>query len=189
MVGLIQKVLLDLIHEKAGPEAVDEVKRRANVPDDRVFRIGEVYSDDEWQRLFAVSLDVLDLSQDQAYEAYAQAFCADARQRFPKWFDMAKNSRMFLEYQTTIHNTFASGVVDASQRQAVNDKFLIDKIDERHIVTHYRSPNKLCGLYKALARCMAGHYGDEILIDERQCLDRGDRECEIHVTWKRFKGE
>ena len=55
MIGLIQKILLDLVEEKAGPEAVIAVKRAAGVPLDRIFRIGEVYSDTEWQNLLSAT--------------------------------------------------------------------------------------------------------------------------------------
>ena len=50
MVGLIQKLLMDLVEESAGADAVAEVKRRADVPADRVFRMDEVYDDEEWRR-------------------------------------------------------------------------------------------------------------------------------------------
>ena len=47
MIGLIQKVLLDLVEEMVGPEAVRDIKISAGVPLDRIFRLGEVYSDTE----------------------------------------------------------------------------------------------------------------------------------------------
>ncbi len=187
MVGLIQKILLDLVDEKAGPEAVAEVKRRAGVAPERIFRIGEVYSDDEWQRLLNAATDVLHASDAELLDAYAERFGRDALRRFPMWFEMCANSRDFLERQATIHNVFASGVRDPDARRAVVDKFRIET-RENEVVTHYRSPNRLCGLYKALARWMLRHYGDEGAVEERKCLLRGDDECELHVTWTKLRG-
>jgi len=77
-------------------------------------------------------------------------------------------------------------VRDPDSRKAVVDKFRIERFDDK-IVTHYRSPNKLCSLYKALARWMFSHYGDEALIEETKCMHRGDEECEIHVIWRNLK--
>jgi hypothetical protein len=185
MVGLIQKLLLDLVEEKAGAEAVAEVMRRAGVPPDRVFRIGEAYSDEEWQRLLRAARDTLHSSEDELMEAYAEVFARDALSRYPMWFEMSANSREFLERQITIHNVFASGVRDPEARKAVVDKFRIEKHKDE-IVTHYRSPNQLCSLYKALARWMLRHYGDEAVIDEPKCMVRGDEECEIHVIWRKL---
>jgi hypothetical protein len=186
MIGLIQKLLLDLVEEKAGPAAVMEVKRLAGVPPDRIFRLGEVYSDAEWQKLLSAACGVLGANEEQVMELYADVFGRDALIRFSKWFEMSANSREFLERQITIHNVFASGVVDPDSRKAVVDKFRIETFDDK-IVTHYRSPNKLCSLYKALARWMFSHYGDEAVIEESRCMRRGDDECEIHVVWKNLK--
>jgi hypothetical protein len=187
MVGLIQKVLLDLVEEKAGIEAVSAVRLSAGVPPDRVFRIGEVYSDDEWQRLLRAACDVLRCNETEAMDAYAEVFGRDALSRFPKWFEMSANSREFLERQIVIHNVFASGVRDPEARKAVVDKFRIETHKDR-IVTHYRSPNRLCSLYKSLARWMFRHYGDDAVVEEHKCMDRGDDECEIHVIWKELRG-
>jgi hypothetical protein len=187
MLGLIQKLLLDLVEERAGEQAVAEVLRLAGAPADRVFRIGEAYSDDEWQRLFRAACEVMHSSEAEIMDAYAEVFGRDALHRFPMWFRMSANSREFLERQATIHNVFASGVRDPGARKAVVDKFRIEK-RPGEIVTHYRSPNRLCSLYKALARWMVRHYGDDATIEESKCMLRGDDECEIHVAWKRLGG-
>lgn len=185
MVGLIQKILLDVVEQRAGVAGALEVKRRAGVAPDRIFRIGEVYSDEEWKLLFHAACDVLQLAEAELLDVYAERFGQDALLRFPMWFRMCANSREFLERQATIHNVFASGVRDREARRAVVDKFRIEK-RAGEIITHYRSPNRLCGLYKALARWMVGYYGDEVVIDEPKCELRGDDECEIHVSWTRL---
>jgi Haem-NO-binding len=188
MIGLIQKVLLDLVEERAGVDAVSAVRLSAGVPPDRVFRIGEVFSDDEWQRLLRAACDVLHCNETEAMDAYAEVFGRDALTRFPKWFEMSANSREFLERQIVIHNVFASGVRDPEARKAVVDKFRIET-HNGEIVTHYRSPNRLCSLYKSLARWMFRHYGDEAILEEPKCMARGDDECEIHVIWRELRGQ
>jgi len=185
MIGLIQKILFDLVEEKGGTKAVLEVKRRAGVSPEQIFRVGEVYPDDEWQRMFAATCEVLEVTEAQAVEVYADAFGRDALARFGKWFEISKNSREFLERQVTIHNVFASGLRDADARKAVTDKFRIEQFQDK-IVTYYRSPNKLCELYKALAQWMARHYGDEMSIEETKCMHRGDDECVMHVSWQKL---
>lgn len=186
MVGLIQKTLLDLVESKGGLAAVNDVRSRASVPDDRIFRIGDVYPDDEFQRLLATTCSVLNCNEQQVFEDFAEQFFKDATVRFGKWFSLAKNSHDFLIFQTTIHNTFASGVVDPDQRQAVQDKTSVEQISDRYLITRYKSPNRLCGLYKALGSWVARYYGDSIEITEEKCLHHGDDECEMHVRWTAF---
>jgi Haem-NO-binding len=189
MIGLIQKTLLDLVEVKGGPTAAAQVRAYAQVPEDHVYRIGDVYADVEFQRLLEGTCKVLNLSLTEVYEAFAEQFFRDATVRFGKWFSLAKNSHQFLIFQQTIHNTFASGVVDSHDRQAVRDKTSVDQISDRYIVTHYQSPNKLCGLYKALGAWIANYYGDKIEIVEEKCLHNGDSECEMHVKWLKFGSE
>ena len=95
---------------------------------------------------------------------------------------MSKSAREFLQRQPKIHNGFATGVRDQKAGQAINDKFEIEHIEDG-ITVHYRSPNQLCGLYMALARCLMKHYGDEAAIEETKCLKQGDSECEIRIRW------
>lgn len=182
MVGLILKVLIDLVEETAGGEAVAEVRRRAGVPEDQRYRLDTVYPDVEWQRLLKATCEVLGLTQDQAEVAYAEFFGRDALARWPVWFAMSADARQFLERQQTIHNTFATGVQDTEARRGIQDKFRLEKLDHE-LIAHYRSPNELCGLYKALARWVLDHYHEEATIAETTCMKRGAPECEIHIQW------
>jgi Haem-NO-binding len=183
MMGLVQKVLLDVVEERCGRAAVSEVRDRAGVAPGQVFRLGESYPDDEWRRLFSAACDLLGLTEEELLELYADAFCRDALTRFSKWFEMSRSSREFLERQVTIHNVFAAGVRDPEARKRIADKFWIEEREEG-IVTHYRSANRLCAMYRALARWIIRHYGEEATIEETRCMRRGDEECEIHVAWQ-----
>jgi hypothetical protein len=182
MVGLIPKILLDLVESLGGPQAAAEVRRRAQVSAEKRFRLDTVYADDEWQRLLRAACDVLRKSQDEVEAIYADFFGRDALRRWPVWFETSANARQFLERQQTIHNTFATGVRDPGARRGIRDKFRLEKLDHE-LVTHYRSPNELCGLYKALAHWVLGHFGERASIEEPQCTKRGDAECEIHIRW------
>ncbi len=183
MVGLIHKTLLGLIESVAGCDAVAEVKRRAGVPGDRVFRMDQGYDDGEWQRLLAGTCQVLGITQSQAEEVFADFFCKDALQRWPAWFAMSHDAREFFERQPSIHNSFATGVRDPAARQAITDKFNLEK-RPGELVMHYKSANQLCGLCMALARWIIQHYGDDATVEETRCLKQGDAECEVHICWR-----
>ncbi|MDI9819035.1 MULTISPECIES: heme NO-binding domain-containing protein [unclassified Legionella] len=186
MIGLIQKLLIEMISDLKGPETADQVKLLAQISTDKQFQMNNVYSDEEWQRLFKASQDVLNLTQEQVEELYADYFGKDVVKRFPTWFQMSKNSYELLSIQPTIHNCFATSLVDIERRKAITDKFLIEKYPNE-IITHYRSPNKLCGLYKGLAHWVINYYKDKALIKENKCLKSGDDECEIHIQWTKLR--
>ena len=182
MVGLIQKLLLDMIESTATIDAVLEVKRRAGVPPDKEYSISKTYADEEWQRLLAATCDVLKITPEQAEEAFAEFFYKDALKRWPTWFQISKNARELLERQPRIHNGFATSMQKSEERQAINDKFHLETFN-KELVVHYCSPNRLCGLYKALARRILDHYGDQATLRETRCLKKGDSACEIHICW------
>jgi hypothetical protein len=67
-------------------------------------------------------------------------------------------------------------------RDAVREKFRLEKLPDV-LVVHYRSPNRFCAMYKAIARLVFRHYGEKAIIDEPRCVLRGDDECEMRIRW------
>ncbi len=171
-----------MVESAGGPGAVAEVRRRAGLDADCDFRMDAAYDDGQWRRLLAASCEVLSVSPDEAELALADWFMRDAQMRWPTWFAMARTAQEFLQRQPAIHNSFASGVCDARQRAAVCDKFSVAAQPGRLIV-YYQSPNRLCGLYRALARCVLAHYGESASITELGCQKRGNPRCEIYIDW------
>lgn len=182
MVGLIHRILLDMIDRQAGAPATADIRRVAGVDAGRDFRIDENYDNAEFLRLFASTCERLGLTQAQAESAFARAFYEDAVERWPTWFQISRNAREFLKRQPAIHNGFASGVSDSSARAGIRDKFRLEERVDRLIV-HYKSPNRLCGVYVALAHEIFDHYGESANIEQATCMKRGDDACEIHVIW------
>ncbi len=182
MLGYPFRPLLQAIESTDEAAAVAEVKRRAGVPPARAYRISESYADAECQRLLAAVCEVLAISAEEVCDLWAEAFLEDTQKRFPAWFEMCANSRALLECHPEIHNGFAASLRDPEASQAVINKFRIEKL-ESELVVHYRSPNRLCVLYRAPARRVVALYGEEASIEERRCLHRGDDECEMHIRW------
>lgn len=182
MVGLIPKVLLDLVEERGGAAAREAVRLRAGLPADAIHRIDQDYPDEEWRRLLAAACEVLGVSQAQALEAYADFFCRDALQRWPMWWKMSASARQFLERQPVVHNCFMAGLRSPQGSGAAPDKFCLEK-RERELIMRYRSANQLCDLYKALAAWVIRYYGEDASISESHCMQLGHPECVIHVRW------
>lgn len=182
MVGLMQKLLLDMVESREGADALCEVRRRAQVPQDKEYHINEVYDDEEWQCLFAASFDVLHLTQEQMEKDFADFFLKDAQARWPMWYKMSKSAREFLLRQPKIHNGFATSQNDPALRSAIDDKFVVEE-RSGDLVIHYKSPNQLCGLYTELARSIINFYGDNAVVEEARCAKSGEPECEIHIRW------
>jgi hypothetical protein len=176
VLGYPLKLVLNFIEARHGREEVVQILTEAGLPADRAYRLNEPYADAEAQRLSAAAFQRISM------EDIAEFFFNDTLTRFPTWFEMCKTSREFLEMQPVIHNTFAHGLQRPEDRDAVRDKFRLEKLDDE-LVVHYRSPNRLCDMYKAIARHVFKHYGDQGTIDEPRCLRHGDPECELRIRW------
>jgi len=182
MVGLIHNILFDMVDQLAGSQKTQDIRAAAGIAPDAEFRIDENYDDAEFRRVVAAACEQLNLTQEQVEAAYAKAFYEDSKKRWPTWFAISKNAREFLKRQPTIHNGFATGVSDPDARPIIRDKFRQEERDDRLIV-HYRSPNKLCGVFVNLAQQILAHYDETATIEHPNCIKRGDDACEIHVIW------
>lgn len=173
---------MELVTNVYGADVALEIKRRSGCAADLDFRINEVYEDEVWRKILAAGCEVLDCSSEFLEEEYAKYFLKDALDRWPAWFKMSKTAREFLERHPAVHNNFADAVRDPVSRDLIKDKFRIEKLDDK-IITHYRSPNRLCHMYISLAHEVLRLYGEEAVIEQVKCVKRGDFECEIWITW------
>ena len=183
MIGLIQKLLLDMVQDIGGAQAVQEVKRRTGLAPDFEYRLDTDYDNEEAQRLLDNACAVLGVDRDTAFGHYARHFLRDALERFPTFFRLSANARELLARQPAIHNMLASGLRDPDKRRRVNDKFALDNPADGPLVVHYRSPKAWCGLYFALAREVGHHYGEAVRIEVLQCRKRGDGECVFRLDF------
>ena len=183
MIGLIHKILFQMVDDVASKEVSQEIKLKAGIPADQNFRMNEAYCDDDWQKLFKITCDTLSVTQEQAEEVFAKYFYEDSIRRWPTWFKMCETSQAFLERQIDIHNYFAAAMREEADRKKVLDKFS-QKREPGKVITYYSSPNKLCGLYMQFAKLIINYYGEEANITEKTCEKTDAAKCEIHIEWK-----
>ena len=74
MIGIIIKVLTDMVVNLSGEKTLRLIYKKAGVEAHKVYSLNEAYSDDEWQRLLKATLEVMNISKKAAYKAYANAF-------------------------------------------------------------------------------------------------------------------
>jgi hypothetical protein len=183
MIGIIQKVLVDLLVSTGGTPLKQAVFARAGVPFDQTFRIDQNYADDECLRLIHATVAETGLSEQKIYALYAKAFLQEARNLFPRFFEMSASSESFLMRQATIHAVMASGLQHSVDRKKVTDKFSATQLAPGKIQIEYRSANLLCGIFKALAHELAGLYNESVTISCARCVKRGNSECCFVLQW------
>jgi hypothetical protein len=189
VIGLIQKLLLDMVQEEAGADAAAEVKRRSGLAPDFEFRLDTDYDDEQARQLLAHACAVLGIDEDATLERFARTFLRSALVHFPTFFTLAANSRAFLTRQPAIHNMLGSGLRNPQRLKAINDKFSITPHDDGCLEVRYRSPNRWCVLYRALAREVADHYGERLDIATLDCAKQGADACVFKLSWPDAGGD
>lgn len=185
MIGLIQRTLLLTVERLGGPDAVAAVLDRAGVPADAAYRIDRDYPDDECARLIAATVATFGVPEDEVYRAFSVTFLEEARRMFPRFFEISRSGYDLLRRQPSIHASLAAGLRDGDTPHAATRKFQVTVVDADTIDVLYASPNRLCGLYRALAREVAREYGEEIRIEEHTCQNRGADACRMTLAWDR----
>lgn len=178
MIGLIQRVLIQVIEDQGGDEALDAICQTVGLSERPDFRIDQDYDDDECLALIQATADHFQLSEETLFRLYADHFIRITRRQFPMFYDMSNSAREFLERQPRIHSTLAASLRDESSRARVRDKF--DAWQEgEHIHVLYRSSNRLCGLYEALFYRLLDEFGESGHLSVKACQKRGDAACEF----------
>lgn len=183
MIGLIQKALIEMVHEEAGDGAVVELKRRCGLAPDFEFRLDTDYDDTQARRLLTHACALLGVDEDTAQKRFARTFLRSARIHFPRFFTLAEDSRAFLARQPAIHNMLGSGLRNPQRLKAINDKFSINRLDDGRLEVRYRSANRWCTLYRALAHEVAAHYGERLEVATLSCAKHGADACMFRLCW------
>ncbi|PAV25299.1 hypothetical protein CF392_11740 [Tamilnaduibacter salinus] len=178
MIGLIQRVLVQVIEDQGGEAARDAICEQAGLRERPDFRIDQDYDDNECLALIQATADHFQLSEDDLFRLYADYFIRITRQQFPMFYEMSGSAREFLERQPRIHSTLAASLRDESSRARVRDKFDAWH-DGESIHVLYRSPNRLCGLYEALFYRLLEEFGERGHLSVKACQKRGDEACEF----------
>ena len=184
MIGIIQKVLVDLLESVGGADLKTKVMVRAGVDPTMTFRIDQNYPDDECMRLIDAAVTETGHSPEEIYQLYAKAFLDEVIILFPRFFEMSPDSKAFLQRQGKIHGIMAAGLRGEQAQRRVTDKFEAELVDEGDLRVFYRSPNRLCGLFKALAIEVGLMYQETISVQCEQCAKKTpNAECVFRLHW------
>ena len=172
MHGLIFAGLRDYTVLRLGEE------RTAELWSDRVFEITEAY-DDNW---FGAQLERLAAATGESLRDVQRGFGEFAARKtfvdlYPDYYEQSGDTFAFLlGIEEKIHV-----LVRATIAGAYPPKLHVRPMSELGVLVSYTSERRLCGLLEGLVDGTAAHYGDDVVIEEIQCMHRGDPGCVFTV--------
>ena len=172
MHGLIFASLHDYATVRLGEE------RAAELWEDRVFEPTETY-DDAW---FAAQLERLAAAIGESRADIERGFGSFAAQGtfaelFPGYYEESADTFAFLlGIEEKIHE-----VVRATIRGASPPMLHVRALSDLGVLVSYTSERGLCTLLEGLVLGTAEHYGEEVSVEELQCMHRGDPGCVFSI--------
>lgn len=176
MIGVIPNILLELIKQHWGYDTVDRILDEAGI-DHAVYHSDVYYPDEEWERLFAKTLELIDMDREEFEWAFGRYSGEYFKRHLPNFIRDVTNAR-----EQIARLPHLPSMVATPPHQTVNHRVRVEEFDD-HSVIHYTSPNHMCTFQRSLVQWMADEYETPVEIDEVLCTKKGDQECQIHVRF------
>jgi hypothetical protein len=180
MHGIIFAELKKYVEQKVGPGAWDTLVTKSGVTRTG-FLMTEVYPDEEIVALVAAASAHTGIAIPVLLEDFGEFLVPG----------LVKTYRSFLrpEWRTldTIEHTEANihKAVRLRNPGAAPPALKVTRTGPDEVVILYASARKMCGVAKGIARGIARHYGERVVVSERTCMHRGDLACTISVRLAR----
>ena len=149
--------------------------------DQPVFLLSEAYED---ERLLALINRASELTGIPESELVHQVGVFTAQQTFarlyPAFFAVAGGTRAFLlSVEAFIHELVRATIPNASP-----PRLHVQPLGDDGVTIIYTSSRRLCALLAGLVEGTARHYGEEVEVDQTDCMLRDDPACvfEIRVS-------
>jgi hypothetical protein len=173
MHGVVVDSLREFLAAAHGPEVAKLVLG------DRTYSTTETYPDEELSYLVGRAAGATGAEVDDIYRSFGRFTALTTfRSMFPDYYAAHATARTFLlGIQEEIHR-----VVRLTVPGAYPPYLAVVPFGPRGVVVTYTSGRQLCRLLEGLVHGSAEHFGERALVDETQCMRRGDTACAFHVV-------
>ncbi|MBI5017505.1 MAG: heme NO-binding domain-containing protein [Deltaproteobacteria bacterium] len=179
MRGIINKGIEELVLERWGDAAWNEVKRLAGC-DEPFFAVSSSYPDETTAALIDAASRVSGLPPESVMIEYGKYVVPHSLKRhYPSFFALAGASpRQFLLNLNRVHRE-----VTKSIRGARPPFFRIDEAEDGRLQIEYGSERRLCAVLHGLLLGVGLALGQELTVRHTECRDRGDPACRFEVLF------
>jgi hypothetical protein len=180
MHGLIFGELKRFVDEVHGPNVWNAMLERSGIGH-KIYLAVEVYPDEEIAKLAATAADMTSAPVADVLEAFGE-FLVPAYFKLyghlvkPEWrtLDVIENT------ESTIHK-----VVRLKNPGASPPELKCSRLSPSEVLLVYGSSRKMCAVARGIAKGVAKHFMDRVLISESTCMLRGALDCRITIKLAR----
>jgi hypothetical protein len=177
MHGSIIAGLKKYVDKKMGPGNWQKLLHSAGLDSKSYFPI-QAYPDEDVVALVRAASAQTGLSVPRILEDFGSFLAADLMAMYPMLLREGWRTLDVIEHtEESIHK-----VVRARESGATPPRLSCTRIGPDRVRLLYDSPRKMCSLAKGIAKGVAAHFRENILIEEPQCMHKGASTCELIIS-------
>jgi Haem-NO-binding len=174
--GIIFNLLEEAVSAEHGEQAWDELLNAAGV-DGAYTSLGN-YPDADLMKLVEAAAERFSLPQQDVIRWLGRSSLPALAEKYPDFFKPHSSTRPFLLTLNEIIHPEVRKLYPGADVPA----FDYDASSPDVLVMGYESPRKLCALGEGLIQGAAAHYGEQVTIEQPQCMNRGDEKCLLRIS-------
>ena len=179
MKGLIFNLFEEVVRREYGDDTWEDVLENADV-DGAYSSLGS-YPDAEITKLISAAASALQLEPQVVFRRLGRHALPLLAGKYPQFFERHKTTRTFL--------LSLNDVIHAEVRKiypgAEVPEFDYDTSSPDLLVMGYASPRRLCALAQGFTEGAAAHFGEQVVFEQPQCMNRGDQKCVFEISFKK----
>jgi hypothetical protein len=176
MKGIVFNLLEEVVVRDYGEDTWDALLDAAAL-DGAYTSLGS-YADDDLAKLVAAASSQLGLDPTQVVRWFGRNALPLLAERYPQFFDPHASTRPFLLTLNEIIHPEVRKIYPGADVPV----FDFDTSSDDVLVMGYHSGRKLCAFGEGLIEGAAEHYGERVVIEQPQCMHRGDAKCVLEIT-------
>lgn len=178
MKGVVFNLLEHVVSEKYGEETWDSLLE-ATGQEGAYTAVGS-YEDGNFLSLVAVASSELGVPVDELVRWFGRSSLPLLREKYPAFFDHDSTRSFILTLNDVIHPEVRKLFPGAD----VPD-FDFETSGDGQITLGYRSARKLCSFAEGLIEGAAEYFGEQVRMEQPQCMKRGDEKCMIVCSFEK----
>jgi hypothetical protein len=175
--GIVFNLLEESVRKQFGEETWDNLLDAANL--DGAYTSLATYPDEQLYRLVGAASKALDLPPEKVVRWFGQQAAVAFAEKYQEFFRPHTETRSFL---LTLNDIIHPEVRKLYPGADV-PHFTFQNLPDGRLQMGYHSHRKLCAFAEGLIDGVAGHYRQEVLIEQPQCAHRGDPSCTLLIAF------
>lgn len=177
MKGIVFNLLADLVRRDFGDDAWDDLLDAASASG--AYTSLGTYEDEEMYRLVAAAAESLQRTPGDVLRWYGRGAMPMLAQKYPHFFEAPGSTRPFL---LTLNHIIHPEVRKLYPGADVPE-FQYPESTSGTLQMEYRSSRQLCMLAEGFIAGAADHFGEDVAIEQSECMHRGDDRCVFQLAF------